>query len=88
MISVLGFGQMYNGGIEYRGGFVSRALGVDRVLNRENDLAMFRADGIPESHPLIAKAEMALLNAELACMVRILGLFSPFAAGVIVTLAH
>lgn len=79
---------MYNGGTEYRGGFISRALGLNRVLGRANDLVMFKADGIPESHPLVAKTEISLLNAELASAVRILGLLAPFAAGMIVALAR
>lgn len=79
---------MYNGGIEYRGGFVSRLLGLDRISNRVRDLVMFRTDEIPENHKLIIEAKKSLLDAQLASVARILGLTAPFVAGMIVALSH
>lgn len=71
---------MYSGGIETRGNFFQRALGLDRVINRQNNLKMFRADGVPENHHIIKGLKSSILEAEADTLFRVVGLLCPFAA--------
>ena len=65
---------MYNGGAEFRGNFLQRAFGLDRIRNTVSDLAMFKADGIPDNHHLMLRAKEVLIKSQLNSGLRILGL--------------
>lgn len=79
---------MYNGGIDYRRGFVSKALGLDKISSRIRDLVMFRNDEMPENHPLIFATKMAVLDAQIGSFVRIFGLVAVPLVGMIIATTH
>lgn len=67
---------MYNGGAEFRGNFLQRALGLDRIISRMSDLAMFETDGIPDHHHMVTRTVVALERAQYSSILRILGLMT------------
>lgn len=61
---------MYNGGVETEGNLFTKLFGIDRLRNRQGDLAMFKGD-LPAGHPLIKETEAAINKAKWSIAERI-----------------